>query len=241
LHVELLVPEGNADDFEKKVRDFVDRGAFKRFVPTADLSLALALRTPNSFVYRPQPDTAEGDPQVLEKDPLRGQRVYRYVNLWKVLSLEGLDLAPIMTASGDDDLYIAIDSLVAFEKQEFVVRMKWPLDGANMKFDGKNFLRVARHFYTSKQMALYAYDLPVVRRLQEKTGIRNFGYFQTATGTLETITEFWQLPSDSTPVNAATLEQSAKIEGASDEQRAVLTQVQQIPQDERHELYRSYL
>jgi hypothetical protein len=239
LHVELLVTEDKAPEFEAQVREFIERGAFRRFDPTADLRIVGGLRTPKPFEYRPEPSGGE-EGQVLTRDPLGGQRVYRYVNLWTVQSLAGLDLAPIMNASADDDLYIAIDKLVASEVQEFVVRMKWPGDEPVKRLDG-SFVRVTRHFYNSRDLNVYTYDVPVIRPLQEKNGIRNIGYFQTATGRLETVTEFWQLSSESTPVDAATLDEDAKFQGATKEQLGVLAEVQAIRHEERHELYRSYL
>lgn len=242
LHVELLVTEDNSAKFESLVHDFVRQGSFKRFTPTADLRLALGLRTAKPFVYTSNPGSGMGKDQFVDSDPLRGQSVVKYVNLWQVQSLEGLDLAPIMTASADDSLYIAIDSRVASETQEFVVRMRWPLDPPGTHILGSNgFLRVTRHFYTSKDLAFYAYNIPVVRRLQERTGIQNVGYFQSTTGTLETISEFWQVPPDATSVSAATLDYSAKYAGASKEQLDLVAQLQRLRQDERHELYRSYL
>jgi hypothetical protein len=244
LQVDLIVTEENAPRFEELVKQFVYKGSFKRFVPTADWRLALGLKTPKTYVYggdASPPSTSTT--QFVETDPLRGQRVFKYLNLWKILTREALDMAPIMVASADDSLYIAIDSLVAVETQNLVGKMHWPGEPASGThiLDSNNFARVTRRFFTSRDLAKYAYNIPVVRPVQERAGLRNLGYFQNATGTLSTITELWQTTASGATLGAAALSPGAKLEDSNPARLALIGELQRLSQRERLETFRSYL
>ncbi len=241
LHAELIVTEENSEKFERLVREFVERGAFKRFVDSADWKFAFGLKTPEAYVYGNDQSPASRTSQFVDSDPLRGHRVYKYVNLWRILSPAGLDMAPIMVKSADDSLYIEIDSLVAIETQNLFARMHWIWESLDSpKVESDRFVRVTRRFFNAKDLAFYAYNVPVVRPLQERVGIKNLGYYQSVTGMLSTITEFWQSGTDRS-LDATTLDYGARAAAPGDPRAKLAQEMQALRQRERHEVFRRVL
>jgi hypothetical protein len=202
LHVDLIVPEAQAEEFERKVAEFLNRGAdkgkgaFKYYDDKFDYLLVLALKTPEPFIYdgHERKNAAKHveirDHRIRSAGQRDHMRMHRYVHLWHVPDVEALDFAKVMRHSADDPLYTDIDKRVTREIQNFVTRVRWlrqSADGAN----GKSYVRVTRQF-TSADLGTYLFKVGALFPSLEINGWHPLGHFQNITGPLNTVTEFWQ-------------------------------------------------
>lgn len=205
LHVELIVPQGNADSFEKKVAEFLDRGKnagferskpFKFFDSDFDIELVMALKTREPFKFSGYESFQSGKGQFEMVDNRKGmESAHRYVHLWRLNSLSQLDIARVMTRSADDDIYAAIDAQVIRETQNLVLRVQWLSGQPRMDRGKKKFVRAVRHF-KSKDLGTYLFKVGALFPLLAEKGYQTLGHFQNVTSELNTVTEFWETPYD---------------------------------------------
>ena len=211
LHVELIVRKSDDEAFRTNVAQFLNTdGGFARLVPGFKSTLVLALRTLRPFDYdgferyqsdaveprdkwwdyprrNPGGDTAKTATAVSApaKEP-----AYRYIHLWRVPDLADLDLVRVMKLCADDALYIAVDKLVAREVQDFVARVRWA-GGLPDPTDARRYVRVVRQF-RSEDVGTYLFQSGALLPVLEAKGWHSLGAFQTVTGLLNTVIEFWQ-------------------------------------------------
>jgi hypothetical protein len=206
LMAELYVTEENHLEFEKQFREFMVVGGFRRFSP-ADFSLVFGLRTPRAQRFESSGfDTLDADdpksvPYVKTytgNDALIGRAVYRYVHFWSMPSLDVLNVAAVMNASAEDEQYSKLDALVGRETQEFMVRVRWPWDSPSLPMppDSGDIIRVVSHF-TSSGVNNYLYNgVPATLPILNEYGWTDLGFYQQATGLLDTVVELWHSSSN---------------------------------------------
>ena len=197
LHVDLVVPEKDSAQYEDLIRRFVKEGSFRRIDPTCDDKiLVLALKAASAIPFSghlPPP----GAPY--QRSEASDQKVVRYVNLWRVPNLNNLDLARLMRLSGDDSLYMEIDSLVIEERQNFVVRAGWDY-AAPSGSDSQNYVRSIKRF-ASADLGEFFFKAGALFPILKDNGWYPLGHFQSVTGTLNTVVEFWQTPTHSSAMS----------------------------------------
>ncbi|MGB8294793.1 MAG: hypothetical protein WCG85_05145 [Polyangia bacterium] len=192
VHTDLIVAEDNARLFERAGSDFMAAGGFKRLNEEFDQELVLGLKTPGPFSYT---DTGYQNFQsarsvALDRRlPPKQQRVFGYVNLWRIPHLADMDLATIMNRCADDDLYRKIDSYVVREIQNFVVRVQW-LGKARVPSNVAAIYRVI-HQFKAADLSSYLAALGPLLPILEAKGWMALGQFQNVTGPLNTVVEFW--------------------------------------------------
>jgi|HubBroStandDraft_1064217.scaffolds.fasta_scaffold11479_2 hypothetical protein len=205
LHVDIIVPEGNRDAFQKQMANFLRLDGFRRLDPANQWSLVLALRTPDPFATQLLEAVGGAHEDGIEKQGGRvrdvlergnkgtSRQVYRYVHLWNIPDTNDLNVAAIMNACADDPVYMALDALVAREIQDLVVQIEWPSAdvATNAPTPGNGeFVRVRRQF-KSKDLGAYVYNVPSLLPALARAGWTSFGHYESATGLLNTFTEFW--------------------------------------------------
>ncbi len=190
LHDDILVSERNAKHFENKVSQFIREGSFRRICPSYSARLSIALKSLKPFEYEGH-RRAQHFAKVREERIDPHEKVYRYVNLHIVPSLQELDLAEIMTRCADDQLYTEINGLVVREIQNFVTRAKMH-QAHQTPSHGRRYCRAIRQ-YTPKNLGAYLFGLGAYLPTLAEEGWRSLGVFQNITGPLNTITEFWEL------------------------------------------------
>jgi hypothetical protein len=211
LHVDLVVPESRTKHFEKRTREFLDRGGFQYLVPSVRYHLVLALKSTEPFAYTaqgrfgPRSRIARTKSRSVEnvcfdarvKD---GEPVFRYVHLWHAPDLRDLDLARLMESAADDGLYREIDAYVVQETQNFVRRVRWLSGLPRFTLHTNRFTRVIKTF-ASKDLAVYLFKIGALFPQLDQNGWRQLGQFQSVTGSLNSVIEFWQT-GDKTSVQA---------------------------------------
>lgn len=219
LHVDVQVLASESTSYEEKLATFIagnEKGkAFQRVDPAADYALVLGLKSTEQFI--PQysilgrfsaTSTVPSDPSQRVQCKAQGlalsQEVVRYVNLWSVPDLQDLDLARIMKRLSDDTHYLAVHRLVRFEEQDFVMRVRFgPPEQLGA---GKSFVRTVKTF-ESKDIGTYLFDSGILRQALAFVGWNHLGYYQSVTGRLNQVVEFWQTgeqyPSPSSMLVAA--------------------------------------
>lgn len=190
LMAELIVPQQSAIEFERKVTDFLNRGGFKSIDPRFDCELTVGLKSESAFSYQCYSAPQGTASSYSSSDAAAPRSVYRYINVWRLLGLEELDLARVMTLSSDNDLYTQINSLVTREFQNFVLRVQW-LKGEQVRPEVKRFVRVTRQF-TTKNLGKYLFKVGTTFPFLESHGWYSLGHYQAITGALNTVTELWQ-------------------------------------------------
>lgn len=189
LHVDLIVPASNEKEFEETVSEFLRRDGFRRLNPEFDNELVLALKTPKPFVSSGYERFQSADSYQRDSRHEKKQQVFRYVNLWSVPDLNDLDLAQMMSRAADDELYTRLNSLVARELQNYVIRVQW-LSGRPAVATNR-VIRVTRQF-TTENLGIYLFKIGALFPLLEENGWVTLGHYQNVTGPLNTVTEFWQ-------------------------------------------------
>jgi hypothetical protein len=206
LQVELIVPAANADTFEKKVGELLDRAKaegferakpFKFFDSSFDIELVMALKTAAAFKFSGYESyqSVKGQFEMFDRRKGMMESVYRYVHLWRLNDLSELDIARVMTRSADDVLYAEIDAQVLRETQNLVLRVQWLNGQPTMDVGKGRFVRVVRHF-KSKDLGTYLFKVGALFPLLAQNNYRTLGHFQNVTSELDTVTEFWQTPED---------------------------------------------
>jgi hypothetical protein len=242
LHVDLIVRVSDASAFEDNTGKFLRLHGFQRFDPTFAYKLIIALRSEQAFAYTGY-NSYESDNECTKSEGrVKDQEdVFRYVHLWKVPNDADLDLASVMTRSADDALYRAIDSLVVNENQAFVAQGPGTL-GAPSNSRGTRFIRTTRQF-TSADLTPYLFALgtvaPILSAQQDRSRAdgrpdwHSLGAFQNVTGSLNTVTEFWQTHGGGTSL--ATFDNGLAALG--DKLLAKLAPLRTSPKAERRELF----
>jgi hypothetical protein len=232
LHVDMLVPAGPkgelAAEFEKTMGIFLRSGAFRAFNDDFDAELALALKRPDAFRYKPlNLSTVNANKRMAEspehrflsaeplfyrapwrddrrEQPASGARsplVYHYVHLWTVPDLEDLHLAKRMLYCSENDLYMKLDGFVMLETQQLVRRVRWqeePEELATSRKDAQKKLVVrATRQLEYQRLGAYLFSLQSLVPLLKERNWRQLGQFQSITGSLNTVTEFWETDGNS--------------------------------------------
>ena len=192
LHVDLLVREAQTGPFEEKVTEFLNRGGFNRIVKEGDdpslhkikdtKRLVLALKSVERIQYKPRVLV----PSSSMKEANSNEYVFRYVHLWHVPHVRELDLVGLMRLCAADKLYRELDGLVVEEMQDFVARVQ--TKEADVKFD--YFMRGIRRF-RSFELGQHLFNTGVLLRTLATLDILPAGQFQSVTGTLNSVLEFW--------------------------------------------------
>jgi len=211
LQVELIVPQDRADAFERASDAFLVSGGFSGVTPNPEYRFELGLRTVEPFVYRPYGRfsralsdvafNAENQPNVFRDGRLiETELVHRYIHLWSVPNLIGLDLDAIMRACVDNNLYLDIDDQVVREVQNFVRLVHQPGFPAPIDPDPVNtqFVRVVRRL-KGVDMAKYLFRWGAQLPVWAAQGWHALGQFQNITGLLNVVTEFWQTSEGNLP------------------------------------------
>jgi hypothetical protein len=205
LHVDLIVRAADESKFEGKVAEFMARGGFGHLGPELRSEFVLALKTKNPFNYTgyegyeaPEGAFEKRDRRIEQTGEKTGYlSALRYVHLWRIPSP---DLVPAMSRSADDKLYTALDAFVVREIQNLVVPV--PRFGATRPPKGTRFIRATRKF-ASKDLGSYLFKSGALVSALEAKEWYLLGQYQNVTGPLNTVTEFWQVPSDHTHTAAA--------------------------------------
>ena len=211
LQVDLLVPTNQAGKFEALSTEFHrgdaehHRGGFARILGDDSqpprYQLLLALRSTATFLYVDNERASGTGDKVSPFDKAfyrnstiqAGTPVYRYVHLWKIRDDQDLNLAPLMRACGEDSLYLAIDALVLQETQNFISRVRTP-GGVAPFTEASRFVRTTRTL-AHKDLGTYIFSEPMLYPPLEQAGWHNLGQYQTFSGPLNIVTEFWQTTS----------------------------------------------
>jgi hypothetical protein len=169
------------------------------------MSLVLALKGIEPFLYRFEGrPISNGDPTGMLPSLTRGFRsnvatnlrpAVRYVHLWSIpTDTDGKDesglISQIMLAAGEDDDYAKVDREVARESQD-IVRLVKTGDGLPTRNSGRKFVRRIRVF-KSPDVDPYLFSSGTLLPTLEETGWHSLGQFQTTTGRLNSVIEFWQ-------------------------------------------------
>jgi hypothetical protein len=199
LHVDIVVPEAAAADYESKLKHFLSGPdgfrPFLRFSAKANYELKFALKS-STFPYsgygrfRPADDVASPNaPNSFRDDRIKpGGNAIRYVHLWDVPDIGDLDLATFMQKVADDPEYMAINSLIVREIQTFVRRVR--IQSQPEPPSAPNLVRLVRRF-PSQNIGPYIFKSGMLTPLLTKAGWQFLGQYQNVTGVLNVITEFW--------------------------------------------------
>lgn len=200
LHVDLIVPRARAAEFEDASRKFAKDG-FDRLIPGVGYKLVLALKSQESFPYR-----AYGRFTKFHGAPLKSEArteayrnqlfhssssAYRYVNVWGIPKGRDADLTSLMEKASDDPAYLRVEAVVVREVQEFVRLVKRP-EGLPTLNGGKLFERRVSRFKTH-ELIPYLFRSSMLFPVHETRGLHHLGQFQSVTGVLNSVTEFWQV------------------------------------------------
>ncbi len=222
LQVDLLVRNQDCVEFEKRMEAFMkphsddpwQRGGFDRIDPKSTKTLVLALKGTEPTLCRYHKERVGHDVRSQDsrasQNPAEGDHC-RYVHVWRIGSAKDLDLARIMMLCADDDEYRALDALVVRETQNFTFRVPWLSDLPELEAEPRlKLFRLTRQLAT-KELGAYLFSLgALIPTLELGRGPRSMGFFQTVTGQLNTVVEFWQ---------------------ADDERRARLSEILVPPRD----------
>lgn len=204
LLVDMYVPPDNVHKFEGLMEDFLKRGGFRFFSPDFDNELVFALKS-LTLASPPDRKKMESTPPgkspagrflAATKEPYRDPQpgsdapMQHYVHLWTVPDLGDLDLATRMQFCSEDKVYMHLDELVAQETQDLVRRVCW-LEQPSTPDVGMYFVRATRRLEYSK-LGSYLLQLRALTPSLKAQGWDQLGQFQAVTGTLNTVTEFWQ-------------------------------------------------
>jgi hypothetical protein len=202
------VKEADKDAFEDAVAAFLVKGGFARLDPSSKKDLVMALRSDKAFPYDGfnKYEPALVDPSQLRVDTRAKlpsldtsnvnapstKNTLRYVHLWRIRDIAELDLVRLMTLSGDDDLYLKVDALVVRETQNFVTRLTLPNHtGEIPQQRDVNIVRITRYIPT-RDLGDFVFSFGGFLPILEADGIELIGTFQSVTGTLNIVTEFWK-------------------------------------------------
>lgn len=210
LHAEIIVPVDKKDAFEAASENFLAAGAFDRFSEVrGQYRFVLGMRTVEDFPYHAYgrfaaplntDDFARADSANVFRDGLlaQTQRVYRYVHMWAVPNLIGLDLDRTMRACVDDPHYMAIDEQVIREVQNFVRLVHQPGYPAPVLPGAHEFVRVVRRL-NGADLPHYLFQFGAELPVWESKGWHSVGQYQNITGLLNVATEIWQTDADKLP------------------------------------------
>jgi hypothetical protein len=206
LHVDMLVPAENSEEFEKTMVIFLNGGAFRAFDDTFDNELVFALRTKEPFWHAPErfhsTSSRPAGPasRFLSTDPTyhddrsfrdrNSPLVHHYVHLWTVPDLEDLHLAKRMLYCSENLLYMKLDGFVLEEAQDLVRRVRWQQQPEKPDLSLTCVRAVRQLPYQS--LGGYLFKLQALMPLLKRRNWHQLGQFQNITGTLNTVTEFWQ-------------------------------------------------
>jgi hypothetical protein len=208
LQVDLLVAKDKAGAFEDLSANFqIQQNGFAGILNDTSqpprYQLLLALRSTATFPYQVvgKASGTLGQASPFDHDFYRqsviepATPVYRYVHLWKIRDPADLNLAPLMRVCGENKTYIQIDALVLAETQNFVTRVRTPGAAAPPFIDAPRFVRTTR-VLSHTQLGVYILLEPMLYPVLEKAGWHHLGQYQTFSGQLNIVTEFWQTTSE---------------------------------------------
>jgi hypothetical protein len=191
LHVDLLVKKQNAAAFEEAVTEFLNKGGFARIVEEGDdrdlkhldtKRLLLALKAVELEEYR----GGITMPSAFKDLGEHPADAFRYIHVWNIPHIRDLDLVSLMRLCAADSIYRRLDALVAEESQDFVVQVKTPIEPSQFEY----FIRGMRRFQ-SFDMGTYIFNVGVLLKHLKESGVLPLGQFQSVTGTINTVIEFW--------------------------------------------------
>lgn len=195
LQAEIVVAAKNASSFEGLVGEFFDKNGFTRLHPDYDAKLLFGLRTPEPFVFVGNDASQRPNARMRVENRMRSDKLaHRYIHVFHLPDLQDLDLAQIMVCCADDPLYNEINSLVVQEVQNFRTRVKFPVAVPSSPA-GKQYYHCERQFQV-RNLGAYLFGLGACFPALEKEGWKNLGVHQAITGELNTVAEFWELPSE---------------------------------------------
>lgn len=256
LHVELLIKEGDEDDFEQAVRTFNDNKGFARLDPDKDnrKHLKFALRSTRTFnyqgfeVYPASVDGFRADERATKRslrdpvpDKLSEQVTHRrYVHVWDIEGQKQLDLARLMKFCADDNIYLDVDSLVVRETQNFVTQVPWLVTNDTLASlqDGTKVVRVMRQLAT-RDLGDFLFNFGGFLPTLQATGLKLLGFYQNVTGTLNTISELWMMDGHSD--EKAILEQLRPLLRPIDEINDFVSKKLGLPQTTKRRSKKPYL
>jgi hypothetical protein len=195
LHVDMVVLEANTRAFEKLLDQFLKAQGFARIprVPAATSRLLLALKSCKPFHFTPD-GVFDGCTRHYEKGEMRGAEMARhYIHLWQVEKPEEFNLAQRMMACSDDTAYNEIDALIACEVQDYVRQVNWmrPPYTTTAVNEHTRFVRSVRRFL-SRDLGTYLFKICGLLPALEQARWQQVGQFQSITGALNVVSEYWQ-------------------------------------------------
>jgi hypothetical protein len=194
LHVDLIVKDADAAEFEELSTKFLTEKGFQRLSPNFKGTLALALRTKDKFAFTGYAGFQGSEVESRDKTRIPdGTAFQRFVHLWQLPTLNDLDLGAVMTQAADDELYRAIDGLVVDEVQHYVSRA--PSTATLLSGHSGTLFTRATQLFKSKSLGPYLFSLGTIAPIMQSTGKAPwslFGAFQSVTGELNSIVEFWR-------------------------------------------------
>lgn len=205
LLVNMYVAEANIEEFERRMKRFLMPDgkfeAFSRLDPTFNYKLLLGLK---GSALQPLSDLIEAKPfgkglaearDFLTTNPVNKNRragstakIAHYVHLWSIPDLEDLNLGTRMRACAEDPLYMELDEAVLSEDQEFIRRVQ--LGNAPRIPDTKKTVVIATRQFDFSNLGPYLLQLRGF--LPQLEGWKQLFQFQTVTGQLNRVNEFWE-------------------------------------------------
>ena len=198
LLVDIWVKKEFEDKFEERMETFLTRGSFRFFHPDFDNRLVLALKRECSPVDLDMHSTRYPVADILQsrkgrhpdKSSSNGSTHCHYVHLWTMPDLEDLHLARRMQYCSEDSEYMGLDELVERETQNLVRRVRWQLQPSDPNPDSLFVLKTCRFEYG--RLGEYLLRIRGLIPAMKRKDWDQLGQFQQVTGTLNTVTEFWQ-------------------------------------------------
>jgi hypothetical protein len=186
LHVELLVAERDAEEFERRVRDPRLTALFAPF--EWELLLGLRGTKPYPFSWSGTSGSKE-----LSGAPRKPISCRRFVNIWDIR--DAVNVAELMQQLTDSDLYEGINALVVREVQNLVVPIRPTLATVAA---GDVLVEVQRRFLVPN-LGRYIFQSGITVPILGDLGWGQGGCYQAVTGHLNSITEVWRAPRDFKP------------------------------------------
>ncbi|NLE88552.1 MAG: hypothetical protein GX607_19410 [Myxococcales bacterium] len=230
LHVELLVEEKNAQDFENVVNDPRLREIFAPF--GWKLRYGLRGRKPRSLERG-----RERGSRTLAKGSTQTENCVRFVNIWDVPDPPGL--AEVMQRLTDDNVYVAANSIVVREIQNLVSVARPPSPAGNTG----TFIEVHRRFPV-RNLGAFVYKSGIPVPLLESNGWINCGAYQALTGPLNSVTEVWYTENrfENTPGTFYELVRKAGgLNGSGPWMEKICEELDTLPDQEWRDTMDSYL
>jgi hypothetical protein len=228
LHAELnLNQPSQAAAFKGAMKAFIGAGGFAGAglpAPLAPLKQAFLFEViPTAKMRGPIGQIGSGPPP-------------DFVHLWIVPNNASLDLATAMQCLPNNKAYMAVDTLVSLEQQEWVflqTSVESQLEGSLALTSSERYIRTVHQCDTQSQSVNWIINsVGTLARYLRPKGWVCVGTLWTVTGRVRTVTDFWQVPPDSTEdtVSQNAMLALAQQSGAS---AAFLQQCSQAPETSR--------